>query len=554
MTGSRWLRGLRLSLARLPLGGQTSQEPVHAFRDPWKGDPEQGARLIAGHFCFDRQDYALPKGSWERGPWPGPVREWLHGFSWLRDLRTLGSDRARMTARMLVSDWLAHPPTDPLVGDACVTGSRLASWLSNHEFCLASADLALQKRLMDRMLVEGRTIAALLPLPPQGARGLMAFRGLLAAAMAMPDHTGFMSRYLRYLPAELERLILADGTVIERSPEAQFLVARELAEMSVMFRTAHASVPPFIDRALDRVCPVLRAMRHGDGGLAVFNGANERYSAAVEDVLAQGSRQKLIAPAMPQGKFTRLALGKSLLIVDSGAPAAAGFDHMAHAGTMSFEFSHQRHRLFVNCGSAVVGAWRDAMRCSAAHTVLVADGLSSADFGPDGGMTRRPVTVSCEHQTDGSAHWLDMAHDGYHAPLGAKWTRRLYFGSDGEDFRGQELIDGERNIDFAIRFHIHPDVMVTQDDEDIILQAGGMIWRFRQRGGVVRLESDVYLGRGKRESGQQIIITPLPSPPAQADAVLPDGQSEAMPVASDTPKTAGRVHQSVTWLLERIPE
>lgn len=56
------------------------------------------------------------------------------------DLRTLGSDRARLTARGLVSDWLTHPPTDPLVRDACVTGRRLASWLSNHEFCLASAD------------------------------------------------------------------------------------------------------------------------------------------------------------------------------------------------------------------------------------------------------------------------------------------------------------------------------------------------------------------------------------------------------------------------------
>ncbi|MBF0887319.1 MULTISPECIES: heparinase II/III family protein [Gluconobacter] len=551
MTGSPWLRGLRLSLARLPFGAPAPEGPVHVFRDPWKGDAEQGARLIGGKFRFDRHDYVLPSGNWERGPWPEPAREWLHGFGWLRDLRTLGSDRARLTARGLVSDWLAHPPTDPLVRDACVTGSRLASWLSNHEFCLASADPRLQQRLMERMLVEGRTIAALLPLPPQGARGLMAFRGLLAAAMAMPEQTGFMSRFLRYLPAELERLVLADGTVIERSPEAQFLVARELAEMSVMFRTAHASVPPFIDRALDKVCPVLRAMRHGDGGLAVFNGANERHSAAVEDVLAQGSRQKLIAPAMPQGRFTRLALGKSLLIVDSGPPAQAGFDTTAHAGTLSFEFSHQRHRLFVNCGSAVIGAWREAMRSSAAHTVLVADGLSSADFGPDGGMTRRPVTVSCDHQTDGNAHWLDLSHDGYHAPLGAKWTRRLYFGADGEDLRGQELIDGERNIDFAIRFHIHPDVTVTQDDEDIILQVGGTIWRFRQRDGVVRLENDVYLGRGKREICRQIIITPQP---VAEVAALSEGESAPEPEKPAAQKPVKRTHQSVTWLLERIPE
>ncbi|MCW2265732.1 putative heparinase superfamily protein [Gluconobacter cerinus] len=551
----RWIQDARLSLARLPVGGGTSEGPVYIYRDPWKGDAEQGARLVAGRFRFERQDYDLPRGKWERGPWPEPAKRWLQSFAWLRDLRALGSDDARMTARALVADWVSHPPTDPLVKDACVTGARLSSWLANHEFCLASADRKLQQKIMDRMLVEGRTIAALLPLEPQGWRGLTALRGLLAAALAMPDHSGFMTRFLRYLPAEIERLILSDGTVAERSPEAQYQTARELAEMSVMFRTAHSSVPPFIDVALDRVCPVLRAMRHGDGGLAVFNGSNERYSAMVEDVLAQGSRQKLIAPAMHQGKFTRLALGKSLLIVDSGAPPPTSYDQAAHAGTLSFEFSNQRHRLFVNCGSAQVGAWAQALRASAAHTVLVADGLSSSDFGPDGHVTRRPAHVTCEHQSSGEAHWLDLSHDGYHPPLGMKWTRRLYLGADGEDLRGQEVLEGERETPFALRFHIHPDVHVTRDDEDIILQVGGMIWRFRQKGGMLLLEDDVYLARGRREKTKQIVIASLRRVVPTAEETAENGgeaQESAKPAAPSKPLQV--VSQTVTWLLERIPE
>jgi len=421
--------------------------------------------------------------------------------------------------------------------------------------CLASADRKLQQKIMDRMLVEGRTIAALLPLEPQGWRGLTALRGLLAAALAMPDHSGFMTRFLRYLPAEIERLILSDGTVAERSPEAQYQTARELAEMSVMFRTAHSSVPPFIDVALDRVCPVLRAMRHGDGGLAVFNGSNERYSAMVEDVLAQGSRQKLIAPAMHQGKFTRLVLGKSLLIVDSGAPPPTSYDQAAHAGTLSFEFSNQRHRLFVNCGSAQVGAWAQALRASAAHTVLVADGLSSSDFGSDGHVTRRPAHVTCEHQSSGEAHWLDLSHDGYHPPLGMKWTRRLYLGADGEDLRGQEVLEGERETPFALRFHIHPDVHVTRDDEDIILQVGGMIWRFRQKGGMLLLEDDVYLARGRREKTKQIVIASLRRVvPAVEEAAENGGEAQESTKPAAPSKPLQVVSQTVTWLLERIPE
>ncbi|MBS1063553.1 heparinase II/III family protein [Gluconobacter wancherniae] len=543
----RWTRGARLSIARLPVGIHAPERPAHTYRDPWAGDAEQGARLIAGYFLFDGKEYRLPRGDWESGPWPETVREWLHGFTWLRDLRTLGSDDARLTARALVAEWINHPPTDPLVRDACVTGSRLAAWLGNHEFCTASADTRFQRRLMDRVLVEGRTVAALLPLPAQGWRNLTALRGLLAAAMAAPEYSGFMARYLRYLQPELQRLLLADGVGAERSPEAQFQIVRELAEMSGMFRTTFSDVPPVINSALDKACPVLRALRHGDGGLAIFNGASERRSSDIEAVLAQGERQRVIVPVMPLGRFTRLSLGRSMLIVDSGPPAAAGYDRTAHAGTLSFEFSHHRHRLFVNCGSALSGGWNAALRGSPAHTLLVADGKSSSDFGADGSVTRRPAHVTCEHQTNGEAHWLDLSHDGYHAPLGTKWSRRLYFGADGEDLRGQEVIEGEREVSFALRFHVHPAVQVTQDDEDVILRVDGMIWRFRQEGGVMNVESSVYLARGRLEKTKQIVVTGL--------------RIAALPVASEPPKDADKLteapkttRQSLTWGLERVPE
>ena len=35
-----------------------------------------------------------------------------HGFTWLRDLRALGTDAARLRARALVAEWVAAPPAD----------------------------------------------------------------------------------------------------------------------------------------------------------------------------------------------------------------------------------------------------------------------------------------------------------------------------------------------------------------------------------------------------------------------------------------------------------
>ncbi|QDH17145.1 heparinase II/III family protein [Swingsia samuiensis] len=551
---TRWIRGAKLSFARLPIRGGAPSEPAYIYRDPWKGDAEQGARIVSGRFLFERQEYSFPSGRWDQGTWPEPAQEWLHSFCWLRDLRALGSDEARLTARALVSHWLSYPPTDLLVKNASVTGARLAAWIANHEFALASADRRIQQKFMERLLQEGRTIAAFLPLPAQGWKGLKALKGLLAVALAIPEQTGFMSRFLRYLPAEIERLILADGMVAERSPEAQFQAARELTEMSIMFRTAHSSVPPILETSLDKVCPVLRAMRHGDGALAVFNGSRELYSSVIDEVLAQGARQKLLAPSMSQGLFTRLALGKALLIMDNGPPAAEGFDKRAHAGTLSFEFSYQRHRLFVNCGSAEVGAWNKALRASPAHTVLVADGLSSSDFNAEGRVVRRPAHVMCEHQTDGTAHWLETSHDGYYPPLGLKWTRNLYLGGEGEDLRGQEIVEGERATPFALRFHIHPDVTVIRDDEDIILKVGGMVWRFRQKGGQINLENDIYVARGRVEKTQQIVVESIQYKISSEDNKLQESDEASSKDSLSENKEKKKFSQTVTWLLERIPE
>lgn len=70
--------------------------------------------------------------------------EWvaeLHGFEWLRDLRSVGGDRARRMAREMMSSWLdIYQKPEELIWRADVMGVRLTSWISFHDFFCASAD------------------------------------------------------------------------------------------------------------------------------------------------------------------------------------------------------------------------------------------------------------------------------------------------------------------------------------------------------------------------------------------------------------------------------
>lgn len=510
----RWAREARLSFARLPpsLPGmaRAPDRPVHMIRDIWPGDPDHGALLVSGACRFEGRAIALRAYDWEYDDLAPEARDWLQSFTWLRDLRALGSDEARLYARAIVGSWLDQPPIDPLVLNAPTAGARLAAWLGHFDFFAATANVSFRQRVMDRILVEGRLVSILLPLPEQGWRNLTALKGLLAAAVAIPSQTSFLQRFHRYLDQELARQILPDGTLRERSPSAQLEAVRELTEISVIMRMAQLPPSEAVQSALNRLSPVLRALRHGDGGLALFNGSKELDDRHIDRIIQHGARQRLLAPSMPDGGFWRIAAGKALLFVDGAGPPPTGYDRDAHAAPLAIEFSHGRQRLFVNCGSAETGRWKHALRETAAHSAVCVEGQSCCDFSPDGHIVRRPAHVTMQHQTQDGAHWLDGQHDGYHPGHGITWRRRLYLGPTGEDLRGEEVLSGEREVAFALRFHLHPSVRaeLSPEGDEILMIAGGAIWRFRQEGGHLGLERSVYAGGERPVPCFQIVVGP----------------------------------------------
>ena len=221
---------------------------------------------------------------------------------------------------------------------------------------------------MTRFLLPVLTLAATLPAEELDARALTALKGLIAAAVALPEQAAFLTRALRFLPQEIARQVLADGCHAERSPAAQLAALQDLVEIRALLQAAQAQPPASLASAIERMAPALRSMRHGDGGLALFNGSREDHSALIELVLAQAGRSGRSPSSLTEGGFQRLQAGRSVLIVDCGRPPPPGVDRMAHAGTLSMELSIGRERLIVNCGAAPAsGAKSSAVSYACSH-------------------------------------------------------------------------------------------------------------------------------------------------------------------------------------------
>ena len=497
------------------------QKPIYNLLvippDPWSGQTAIGRDILQDNFRFCGQEFVARAYRWhpeEASP------DWLaavHGFEWLRDLRAVGGDNARRTARMLVKDWLQHYKRwDPLAWRPDLVGARLTSWIGLHDFFLDSADDGYRAAIFESMQKQSRYLTRVLPGHMRGSRLLTAIKGQIYACLALPNAQPRLFQALALLHEELNRQVLPDGGHVERNPATHLQVLRHLIDIRAALRCAGLAIPDSITQSIHAMAPVLRFYTHGDGNLVQMNGGSEGNGALIETVLQQSHTTAKPAASLPHTGYERLTLGRSVVLFDVGTSPLPGYDAQIHAAPLSFEFSVARERLIVNCGHGgslfASQPMNMALRHTAAHSVAVIADTNSVELRAEGGVGRHPKTIHLHHEQTRDHMLVAASHDGYHSNLGVIYTRQLYLADQGEDLRGQESFVGSAGHVFEIRFHLHPDVKasITSGNGGVLLRTrSGAGWRFRANGVHVVLEESIYVAQAgeKPKKTTQIVLS-----------------------------------------------
>lgn len=520
------------SLYRLALRSRPPKSFFAVAPDDWPGNAARGERLLMGEFQARGRSGRLDlpgDPAWQRrSADPGWLAA-LHGFDWLRDLRECASQLAANMATAKVEEWIDQQGGwSDIAWAPEVLADRVTNWVRHYDFLASGATDGFAGRFVASLAVQQRHLRRLARAPLAGARLLRVLKGSMLGDLAfMRDHGQYengliagIARLRKFLP----RYVLADGIVGERSPQAQLYALRDLIDIRAALISADRPPPAELDAAIERMAPMLRFFRHGDGGLALFNGSQEGDRDFIDLVLARSGSGAPPPREAPHSGFQRLIAGNICLLVDAGSPPSRGLDLEAHAGTLSFEFTAGRERIVVNCGSYAGSdaEWRKAMRFTAAHSTVVIDNVNSSEIGELGSIDYRAGNVPTQRQETQGAVWIESQHDGYRSLYGAIHKRRLYLSADGSDLRGEDRlvgVDGKRIADegltFAVRFHLHPTVkasMVQSGDSAILRLPSGKGWRMRAAGGAMNIVESVYLGfDGQvRRTEQIVLIGPLP--------------------------------------------
>ena len=483
------------------LGGSAPDGLTTPPADAWPGDAAQGRWLCDTFAAFE--------STYTSG---------MQNFDALRDLRTLGGDEARRVARAMIEGWSRRNRrwhADSWAPD--LIGRRVANWLALYGFYGASADENFQELLADSLIRQSRHLARTIPGNCHGLCLLYAIKGLAAAGLAFHGRESWLEQALDLLQVETARQILPDGGHVTRSPQALLEVLRIVMDIRVGLAGCGYPVPEQLVHTIDRMAQALRFFRYPDKGFACFNGANEGDRLLIDSVQLRTNAHGRILHHLPHTQYERLTLGRSLIMLDAGAPPPRPFDEQAHAAPLAFEFIYGKERLFVNCGTHPADVqWRDALRGTAAHNTLTLDSRNAAEIREDDHFGRKSRAIQVTREESRDAILVEGAHDGYVPLNGITHRRRLYLTDQGHDLRGEDTLTCAASLskpaEIAIRFHLHPRVQVSlvQNGEEALLKLhNGAGWRFSQIGGSLSLDNSIYTGSGEPQARKtkQLVIT-----------------------------------------------
>ncbi|MEM8643580.1 MAG: heparinase II/III family protein, partial [Pseudomonadota bacterium] len=363
LDGPSALRRLMLSgLAAVSYPGSQAEQLLLAPQELRTADPSFATEIYNGHFGLAGKLADIgAKSPFEIEP---PSVSWareLYGFSWLRHLRAADSELSREQAKTLVHDFIRlRRQLPPLAWQPEIVARRVISWLSNSVLVLAADEPEAYESFLKELTGQLRYLSAGYRDAPDGVPRLLSLMALLYGGLCIADQNAVVDRYTKPFCRELERQILADGGHISRNPEALIELLLDLLPLRQCFVARDRTPPKELTDAVDRIMPMLRFFRLGDGSMARFNGAGPTPTDALATVRAYDDIEGAPVRSAANSGYVRVEAGSTLILCDLGPPPATSLTRDAHAGFLSFEMSSGDAPMIINCGAptAEFEEWR----------------------------------------------------------------------------------------------------------------------------------------------------------------------------------------------------
>ncbi len=275
------------------------------------------------------------------------------------------------------------------------------------------------------------------------------------------------------LAREVDEQILADGMHYELSPTYHNQVFADFLDCYTVLPDGQTR--DRLGLTLDTMAQLVADFRHPDGGVSLFNDCGLYFAYSADACLAAYASLREHTPdpqqhvALPTSGYFGLREGSDLFLIDCAELAPTYLPAHGHGDALSFEWSVDGQRIFVDPGVYEYnpGPKRAYSRATSAHNTVNLDGEDQSEFWKAFRVGRRARISTCEYQVTESGFKLSGAHDGYTRLAGKPVHERRFEVTRQRIQIVDRITGGSGQLAQAVLL-LHPEATVEQLDENTV--------------------------------------------------------------------------------------
>ena len=280
--------------------------------DPWNGDRDNGIKLLKGFITFQGETVNYKNSIWKKNLGSSILRGQLHCFEWVRDLKALGTNEARIFLRKSLDEWIrifGNWSEFEWRGD--IVGKRICSLLGNLSFFCLSADEKFQKKVLRNIIKQVNHLIKTKIRDVEGYDRIFAIKGIILASLSFKSHEKSIFFGLKLLDREIEKQILSDGCHYSKAPSKHFEFLKNIIDIRHYLAEGKIKISKDINELILKMSSIVKFFRTGNGSLATFNDTHFIENEEINAVQLRANSKLPIPRTLTTSGFQRISEKKN---------------------------------------------------------------------------------------------------------------------------------------------------------------------------------------------------------------------------------------------------
>ena len=397
----------------------------------------------------------------------------LHYFDYINS-----SNARTEISRSLIHDWIDNNPVGKGPGwEPYPISLRIVNWIK-----WLVANECFDEKINYSLMLQSRFLSKRIEHHIQANHLIANYKALYFSGSYFQgqDADNFLKKGTNGIFTEIDNQILHDGMHFELSPMYHLIILEDLLDLISISKIFINDLEEPLNKICAKMFNVCDVFMHPDGEIAFFNDSAFSIANSFDSLMNLASKLGVkinhsikASNLMNSSGYSKLSLNDKILIIDLAQIEANFQPGHSHADTLSFEFSHQGKRVFVNSGISTydLSELRKFQRSTAAHNTLTINNENSSDVWSAFRVGKRAkVSKKTFKEVD---NYLSASgqHDGYsYMPGKPIHSRSWELAPNSLQITDSVFSSNKNHKKIIIRYFLHPDfsAVVKNNQEGII--------------------------------------------------------------------------------------